>query len=213
MSRARRRFSRQLMLATTATAIALAFFYVLPSPDPTWRLSMGTAYAGLMFFAATLIIGPLNILRRLSNPLSSYLRRDIGIMAGVLALAHTVIGLQVHLSGDFAQYFFYRTPNGIDSFRGDLFGLANYTGLAVTLIALVLLVISNNLSMRILGATRWKATQRWNYLGAFLLLAHGLLYQAVENRTIRLVAGLLVVAAAVTIVQAFGFLARTLNHR
>jgi methionine sulfoxide reductase heme-binding subunit len=206
ITRARRpRFWRQLALAVIAAVVALVFFLMLPDPDPKWRLSMGTAYGGLLFLAATLMIGPLNVLRGVTNPVSSYLRRDVGIVAGVFALIHTIIGLQVHLRGDFIQYFFYRTPKGIFSFRHDLFGLANYLGLAVTLIVLVLLAISNNLSIRTLGASRWKAIQRWNYMGAILTLTHGLLYQAIEKRLVTFVAGSLIVAAAVMVVQLFGF--------
>ena len=154
------RSRQQLVLAMIAAVITLAFFLLLPDPDIVWRLSMGTAYAGLLFLAAALIIGPLNVLRTVPNPLSTYLRRDIGIVAGVLALAHTIIGLFVHLRGDPIQYFFYRTPAGIGSLRFDLFGSANYVGLAATLVILVLLTISNNLSIRALGGARWKRIQR-----------------------------------------------------
>ena len=125
----RSRFQRQLVLATIAALVTLAFFLLLPSPDTIWRLSMGTAYAGLLFLAAALIIGPLNVLRSAPNPVSTYLRRDIGIVAGVLALAHTIIGLLVHFRGDPIQYFFYRTAAGIVGLRSDIFGVANYVGL------------------------------------------------------------------------------------
>jgi len=199
------RSRQQLVLAMIAAVITLAFFLLLPDPDIVWRLSMGTAYAGLLFLAAALIIGPLNVLRTVPNPLSTYLRRDIGIVAGVLALAHTIIGLFVHLRGDPIQYFFYRTPAGIGGLRFDLFGAANYVGLAATLVILVLLAISNTLSIRALGGARWKGIQRWNYVGAILVIAHGLLYQAVEKRIPAFVASLLMVLAAATIVQLLGF--------
>jgi sulfoxide reductase heme-binding subunit YedZ len=205
----RPRFRQQLVLATIAAVVTLTFFLLLPSPDTIWRLSMGTAYAGLLFLAAALIIGPLNVLRGAPNPLSTYLRRDIGIVAGVLALAHTIIGLLVHFRGDPIQYFFYRTPVGIGGLRYDLFGLANYVGLVATLLVLVLLAISNNLSIRTVGAARWKGIQRWNYAGAILVVAHGLLYQAIEKRIPAYVICLLIVAAATTIVQFLGFRRRS----
>jgi sulfoxide reductase heme-binding subunit YedZ len=198
------RLVRLLLLAVIAAAVTLAFFPLLPGSMVIYRLSMGTAYAGLVFLAAALLIGPLNVLRGVSNPVSTYLRRDIGIVAGVLALAHTIIGLQVHL-GDFVQYFFYRTPNGIDGLRHDLFGWANHVGLIAALVMLVLLAISNNLSLRKLGAKRWKSIQRWNYVGAIFVIAHGFLYQVVENRKLAFVACVVIVAAAVTLVQLLGF--------
>ena len=185
----RSRFQRQLVLSHGArpSRSPLAFFLLLPSPDTIWRLSMGTAYAGLLFLAAALIIGPLNVLRGAPNPVSTYLRRDIiGIVAGLLALAHTIIGLLVHFRGDPIQYFFYRTRAGIGGLRYDLFGAANYVGLGASLLVLILLAISNNMSLRMVGAARWKSIQRWNYVGAILVVAHGLLYQAIEERLPRL---------------------------
>ena len=201
----RPRFRQQLLLATIAALVTLAFFLLLPSPDTIWRLSMGTAYASLLFLAAALIIGPLNVLRGAPNPVSTYLRRDIGIVAGVLALAHTIIGLLVHFRGDPIQYFFYRTAAGIGSLRSDLFGLANYVGLAASVLVLILLAISNNMSLRMVGAARWKGIQRWNYVGAILVVAHGLLYQAIEKRIPGFVITLLIIAAATTILQLLGF--------
>jgi D-apiose dehydrogenase len=90
------------------------------------RISIATAYVSVIFLAAALIIGPLNTLLGVSNPLSSYLRRDIGITAGMFAIAHTVAGLQVHMGGDFVQYFLYRKPTGgVGAIRLDAFGIAN----------------------------------------------------------------------------------------
>ena len=78
--------------------IGLAPAYVIVrSPNPVFRWSMATAYVGLALLGATLVTGPLNILRRRPNPVSTDLRRDLGIWAGVLAVAHFLIGLQVHM--------------------------------------------------------------------------------------------------------------------
>jgi methionine sulfoxide reductase heme-binding subunit len=199
------RFGEQVMLAVIAIVATLTFFLLLSSPDIIWRLSMATAYAGLLYLATALIIGPINVLRGAPNPLSINLRRDIGIMAGILALAHTIVGLFVHLRPDPIQYFFYRTPAGIGGLRYDLWGAANDVGLLAALVILVLLTVSNNLSIRIMGGATWKRIQRWSYIGAILVIVHGLLYQAVEKRKPVLVAAVLIVAVAVTMVQLLAF--------
>src|SRR5262249_34897251 len=153
-------------------------------------------YVGVIFLAAALIIGPLNTLRGVSNPQSSYLRRDIGIIAGIFAIAHTVVGLQVHMAGDFVQYFVHRKPGGgIGAVRTDAFGIANHLGLIAVLIIVVLLSISNNVSLRMFGPRRWKAIQRSNYVGAGLVAFHGLVYQAIEHRRSAFVASFVVIAA------------------
>src|SRR5260370_737337 len=79
------------------------------------------------------------------------------------------------------------------------------TSAVVLAVAFVLHAISNNLSLRTLGARKWKRIQRWNYVGAILVIAHGLLYQVSEERIPAFVASLLAVAAAATIMQLLGF--------
>jgi sulfoxide reductase heme-binding subunit YedZ len=204
--RANPRLLRLLLLAAIAVAgTAVGYFALLP-PDRSFsdRFTMSTAYVGLFFLAAALIIGPLNVLRGVSNPLSTYLRRDIGIIAGILAIAHTIIGLFVHL-GDPVQYFFYRTPTGIDGVRLDAFGIANHIGLIATVIILILLCISNNASIRRLGPEWWKRIQRWNYVAAIAVILHALLYQVVEEQKVAFIASVLIVVAGVMVLQLLGF--------
>jgi sulfoxide reductase heme-binding subunit YedZ len=202
------RFHRQILLAATASALVASIFVLLDA-NRSDRLSKATAYVGLFYLALTLIIGPLNVLRGAPNPLSTYLRRDFGIIAGVLSLVHTFVGLQVHMRGDFIQYFFYRTPVGIGTLRFDVFGIANHLGLVAALIILVLLCISNNLSIRRLGPSGWKRIQKWNYIGVILVVVHSLLYQLIEQRMFAFVAYVLGVAVIAAIVQLLGFRRRS----
>lgn len=176
----RRRWRRHLLLAFTAFAIAAIAYAATPPPDLRHRLSLATAYAAMVFLAASLALGPWNVLRRRANPVSFDLRRDVGIWAGLLALGHTAIGLTVHLRGRMWMYFFRRLhPPAVQK---TLFGFANYTGLAAALLFLLLLVLSNDLSLRLLGTRRWKSLQRWAYCVFALTLAHGIAYQTVEKR-------------------------------
>jgi sulfoxide reductase heme-binding subunit YedZ len=202
------RFRRQILLAAAGFALTASIF-VLLGPNRSARLSKATAYAGLLYLAVTLIIGPLNVVRGAPNPLSTYLRRDFGIIAAVLSLVHTFVGLQVHMRGDFIQYFFYRTPVGTGTMRFDAFGIANHLGLVAALIILVLLCISNNLSIRRLGPTRWKGIQQSNYIGAVLVVVHGLLYQIIEERVFPFAVYILGAAAIVAIMQLLGFRRRS----
>jgi methionine sulfoxide reductase heme-binding subunit len=84
-----------------------------------------------------------------------------------------------------------------------LFGLANYIGAIATLLFLLLLLISNDLSLRSLGTSRWKSIQRWSYIAAALTVIHGFAYQYVEKREtgwVAVLAGAALVAASVQIV-------------
>ena len=102
------RAKRQGILVALAIATTGIAFIATPPPDFRHRFSMATAYAGVIFLGMSLWLGPWNVLRRRANPVSSDLRRDISIWAGILALVHTAVGLTVHLRGRMWMYFFKR---------------------------------------------------------------------------------------------------------
>lgn len=171
------------MLAALA-AIVIA----LPVHDALTLASMSTAYVSTALLFACLMVGPVNVLRRRPNPVSTHLRRDLGIWGGAIALLHLAVGLNVHLRGKPWLYFVYGPdqPHRVP-LRHDLFGFANYTGLAAGLLFGVLLAISNDRSLRRMGTARWKRWQRWNYGATALLVAHGVAFQTIEKRTLGVV--------------------------
>jgi sulfoxide reductase heme-binding subunit YedZ len=182
--RLRRRILRHHFPLLIASAGLIAAIDVLvQSEHAMFRLSMATAYAGLLLLGATLLIGPIRILRKRSPPIcSNDLRRDIGIWCGLVSLLHVIFGLQVHLNSMLLYFVREVGPDKRLVLRTDPFGLANYTGLGATLVIALLLALSNDWSLRRLGARKWKRLQRWNYGGFALVVLHGLLYQVIENR-------------------------------
>lgn len=174
------RINRHLVLAALAAAGTALIYLATAPPDLRHRLSMATAYCSLLFLGITLSLGPWNALRRRPNPVSFDLRRDVGIWAGLLAILHTGIGLTVHLRGRMWMYFLKeRHPLKLQT---GLFGSANDVGLLSALLFLMLLAISNDLSLRAMGLQRWKSFQRWTYVAVGLAVAHGILFQLVEKR-------------------------------
>lgn len=183
-------------------------FWAVPAKDLRFRWSMATAYAGLALLGAALLAGPINVLRARRNPVSTDLRRDIGIWSALVGVAHVVVGIQVHM-GDPWLYFLRGTKGARElALRADLFGFANYTGLLATLILVLLLTLSNDWSLRALGGRRWKAWQRWSYGLIGLVVMHGAAYQVIEKRKVPYVVLFVVLAAAVAGVQFIGFRAR-----
>jgi len=198
-----RRSKRHVTLAAGAIAITCLAYAAIPPPDIRHRLSMATAYAGLIFLAISLWIGPWNVLRRRPNPVSFDLRRDVGIWTGILAILHTIVGLTVHLRGRMLMYFFKRLhPLQLQNTQ---FGSANFAGLGAALLFLMLLTISNDLSLRTLKTRRWKSLQRWTYVAFLLTVAHGILYQMIEKRHVAWVLLFAAVTIAVAVAQILGF--------
>jgi sulfoxide reductase heme-binding subunit YedZ len=206
-----KRTQRALLLGAIAILITAVVFAATPPPDFRHRLSMGTAYASLLFLIATLTLGPRNILRRRSSPVSYDLRRDLGIVAGVLALVHTGVGLTVHLRGRMWMYFFKKLhPLRI---QANAFGAANYLGLIAAILFVMLIAISNDLSLRSLGTVRWKNLQRWTYPAFGLTIAHGILFQTVEKRHLSWVILFAASAIVTVVVQTIGFILRRQRQR
>ena len=197
-----------LLLISFAAVAGL--YSTRPYPDIISRASFATAYPALVLLAITLLIGPWNWIRGKSNPVSSDLRRDIGIWAGILSLMHTAVGQCVHLRGRPWLYYIYGPTEHHHSFplRHDAFGFANYTGAISALVVLALLATSNDYSLRKLGTREWKSLQRWNYVVFALAGVHALLYQeGVEQQKAWFVA-VVVVSIALTIVLQLWVLVR-----
>lgn len=204
------RLHQHIIIALLSSGPAALIFYAIEeSENLIFRLSMASGYIGLALIGASLIIGPWRILHSNPNPLSTNLRRDIGIWAAIYSIIHVVIGLQAHMRGKFWLYFIYPPdkPHFIP-FRYDPFGFANYTGLGVTLVLIVLLVISNNFSMRKLGTGSWKKIQRWNYVGGGLVILHCIAYQLISKRSLPFVTLFSVIALVVLTFQMKGFIRR-----
>ena len=111
-----------------------------------------------------------------------YLRRDVGMWTAGFSVIHVIFGLQAHSDGQFSlmiRYFF--APNG--SLLASSFGLANWTGLAATVIVVGLLAISSNFALRKLKAGPWKWLQRMNYALFVLVVAHAFFYGALLRTT------------------------------
>jgi sulfoxide reductase heme-binding subunit YedZ len=179
-----RRFLRHASLAGASLAIVVLSALYLQQRSVAYAVSLVTAYASLLCLAVTLGIGPWQALRGRRLPTSSYLRRDFGIWTALLALVHVGFGLFAHMDGNLWLYFFRAPPH--DTFpwpRIDPFGLTNDLGLAATLLLLVLLALSNNWSVRRLGAVRWKTWQRSSYWAAAAIALHAAIYQLLDRRT------------------------------
>jgi sulfoxide reductase heme-binding subunit YedZ len=110
-----------------STIAILLLYFIRPYKDLVTRLSFATAYPAFVLLSITLFIGPINVLRRHRNPISSDLRRDIG-WAGVIGTLHAIIGQCVHLRGRPWLYQVYGPTEKHVGFRLDLFGFANDTG-------------------------------------------------------------------------------------
>jgi sulfoxide reductase heme-binding subunit YedZ len=190
-----RRVRNHAALGVASLSGVWAVYAGIASKDGVFRVSIATAYVALVLFVVTLAFGPYAALRGRRYPVSADIRRDFGIWSGLVAIAHVVAGLQVHLRGKMWEYF-VRPTKGVLLPRIDPFGAANYTGLAAALIFVALLVTSNDASLRTLGAERWRSLHALATWALILTLLHAAAYQFIEKRRWEAVVGLVVFSAA-----------------
>jgi sulfoxide reductase heme-binding subunit YedZ len=167
----------------------------------TRRFTVATAYVATALLVLTLLIGPANLLLRRRNPVSSYLRRDVGAWTAIFSVVHVIYGLQVHdkLSG-FPNYFVAADGTPLSN----SFGLANWTGLAATVVVVGLLALSSNAALRKLKARNWKRLQRLNYTLFALVVVHAFFYGALVRTNSPYTLLLLGTVIAVSVGQALG---------
>jgi sulfoxide reductase heme-binding subunit YedZ len=141
------------------------------------RFTVGTGYVATGLLALTLLIGPVNLLLRRRNPVSTYLRRDAGTWTTIFCVVHVIYGLQVHgsdLLRSVPSFFFASDGSPLVN----SFGLGNWTGLAATVIVVGLLALSSDVALRKLKAKPWKRIQRLNYAIFALVVVHAFFYGA-----------------------------------
>ncbi len=200
--------AHHLPLALVSANLVLALMFLIPAPGSHFRLIIATAYAGLIFLGVTLAIGPLNLLLGVRNPVSSDLRRDIGIWAAVLGLWHVFVSLPLPVGNILFLFAQYSGAVGAIAPRLDLFGLANYMGLFATLLLFFLLALSNDWSLGFFGTRRWKSMQRWSYALLVFVVAHGLGYIMLGSHSQLFLTIFAATIIAVVVLQVAGIVSR-----
>jgi sulfoxide reductase heme-binding subunit YedZ len=170
------------------------------------QLTVATGYLGVGLLAVTLLLGPANLLLRRRNPVSTYLRRDVGIWSGIFSAVHVILALLIHVSHGSAVIasvvHFFVTENGTPLTNS--FGLGNWTGLVALVIVLGLLVTSSDAVLRRLKARPWKWLQRLTYAVFALVILHAYFYGALLRMTSPFTLLLILSVAGVLVGQAVG---------
>jgi methionine sulfoxide reductase heme-binding subunit len=168
------------------------------------QLTVGTGYIALGLLGITLLIGPANLLLRKRNPISSYLRRDVGTWTAIFSVVHVIFGFQVHGSlriNAILNYFVAQDGSPLLN----SFGLGNWTGLAALVIVVGLLATSSDFVLRKLKAGTWKNLQRLNYALFVLVIAHAFFYGALLRLESLYTLLLLFSVITIFVGQAIGF--------
>ncbi len=145
-----------------------------------WRLSVSAADTAVLILAATLLVGPLRVLRGGRPTTHLPWRRTLGIWAGGVALLHVSLAVFVHARATrLWSNWLELSPLEL---VGGARGLANWLGLLQVAIVAMLLWLSRDEALRRLGGRTWKWLQRSAYVLVIAVAVHALLYHRVEQR-------------------------------
>jgi sulfoxide reductase heme-binding subunit YedZ len=188
-------------LAVASTASFVVLERVAGRGFAIRRLASPTGDVALLLLAVTLLIGPANLMLRRRNPANSYLRRDVGTWTAIWSVVHVVVAFQGHTTGAFG-FVDYFVADGRPLTNS--FGMGNWTGLAATVIVVLLLVLSTDRYLRELKLRRWKDLQRLNYTLFGLVIVHAIYYGALRRMTSPFTRLLIITVVAVLAGQAVG---------
>lgn len=201
----RRLVLHHVPLALGSTIVLAVLLGLAPSQRgfSVAQLVSPTGDVALILLAVTLLIGPANLVLRRRNPVNSYLRRDAGTWTAIWSLVHVFVGFQGHGGGAFGFVDFF-VADGRPLINS--FGMGNWTGLAATVIVVMLLVLSNDRYLRELKSRPWKDLQRLNYALFGLVVLHAVYYGALQQRTTASPYTLLLIITVIAVVagQAVG---------
>jgi len=136
-----------------------------------WNRALGDT--SLVMVSVAMAIGPLARLTSVARRFVPW-RRELGIHAVLLAIAHTVIILGGWIEWDMIRLFGYQLHplTGLYVMLQHGFGLANVIGIAALVYGVVLALTSNDLSQRRLGGPVWKFLQQGAYVLWMLIVIH-----------------------------------------
>jgi DMSO/TMAO reductase YedYZ heme-binding membrane subunit len=154
----------------------------LPLASWGYRIMLAMGYLSLVLVSFTLMFGTVKLFWNRRNPVNLNVRRDMGIWAGFSGIVHVVLGFGVYSGTAILPYYVRWADDGAVRPLTSLFGFNNYVGTLASVILVMLLLTSNNVSLIWLRGKRWKALQRWNYALAVLAFAHTFGYQHISHR-------------------------------
>ena len=136
-----------------------------------WNRAVGDM--SLVLIALSMAIGPLARLWPVFRTAIPW-RRELGLYGVLLAVAHTVIILGGWVEWDLIRLFGYELHpvTGVYVMLQHGFGLANVIGIVGLLYGIVIALVSNDWSQRLLTGPVWKFLQQGAYVLWVLIIVH-----------------------------------------
>lgn len=200
----RRLIHHSVLIAITAVSLGVA---AIAGPDAAAadRLSIVSAYLCLFFLMVVLLIGPAHAISRRKPPANSYLRRDIGIWGALNGLLHFFLANILSMNYEYLGIFVESASvPPAPEIRSMLYSWGTILGYVIAVLFVILLALSNDRMLRLVGLKWWKRIQRASYLGFLFTCAHAFAFQVLESRGIFWIFVVLLITVSVLTGQGIG---------
>lgn len=200
-----RRIKCHLLLALLVLLLFAATAWSGPASGIEDRLSIVSAYLCLALLGYTLLIGSAQVMKT-GRPITNiYRRRDTGIWAAIIGLLHFVLANKLSMNSAYIDHFVNQAniPLAIE-FRSLLYSWGAILGYMVALIFLLLLGLSSDIVLRVIGVRWWKRLQRTAYVAFVFTVIHSFAFQILESRQALLIGVVTFVALLILAGQLFG---------
>jgi DMSO/TMAO reductase YedYZ heme-binding membrane subunit len=171
------------------------------------RLSIVTAYLCFGLLSFVLLIGPANVIRTGRILGNHYARRDAGIWAAIMGLAHFVLANMLSMNYAYLDRFVnFPELSPTAAIRDQLYSWGTILGFLVAVLFIMLLGLSSDWALRKIGMTWWKRLQRASYAAFLFTSIHAVAFQVIESRSLVWVGVILVVSIIIAGMQLTGVL-------
>ena len=202
-----RLFRHAILASVTAVVLAAA---VATGPWPAWldRLSIVSAYLCLGYLSLVLIIGPKQAIRSGKPTVNNLLRRDLGIWGAAMGFGHLYLAMVLSMNNEYLTLFVYtdELPFSVEV-RYLLYSWGVIAGFLVGILFILLVALSNDRSLRLIGTRWWKRLQRLAYVAFSLTVLHAFAFQIIESRQVLLISMMATAVALIFVVQLVGIAA------
>ncbi len=200
------RLRTHINLAAASLSVLLAATFIGDQVATLDRVSLMSAYVFLFLISVVLLLGPLRTVRTGRVMINQTLRRDIAIWCALMGLVHLLAGSMESMTPVYLDIFVHHAVDlPSPSTREALFLWSVIAGFVIGILLIVLLALSNNWSLTLIGQRWWKRLHRLSYFAFALTILHGVAFQVLESRFWGGYALLIVMTIIVIIAQVLGF--------
>lgn len=178
------RLRAHFLLAVACLVVLVAAWGVGESDGALDRVSLVSAYLFLALISVVLLIGPLRAVQTGRTLGNHMVRRDVAIWAAFTGLVHLVAGVAQSMTPQYLEVFVTHAavpPSA--AMREAYFFWSAIVGFVVGILLVILLLLSNNWSLTLIGQRWWKRLHRLSYIVFALTFVHGLGFQILESRS------------------------------